>query len=124
MLTLALETFPLCRSFEEKPTFQTTKDPGCMTRMYLVHSEPAVSSPPDASIAREAENSFLSSEGKAGDGSVLHLLQGQRQNVSVISPTLPCPPLHQKRLSSPCCSKMGTGKGTQGDSGGGGEKGQ
>lgn len=97
-----------------------------MTRMYLVHSVPAVSSPPNTSIAREAEDSFLSSEGQAGDSRVLHLLQGQRQNVSepMISPTLPCPPLYQKRLSSPCSSKMGTGKGAQGDSGGGGEKGQ
>lgn len=64
------------------------------------------------------------SEGQAGDGRFLHMFQGQRENVSepMIPPNLRSPPLRPKRLSSPCF-KTGTGKGVQGDSDGGGEKG-
>jgi len=69
-----------------------------MTRMNLVHSEPAAKSPPNTSFTSEAENSFSSSEDQAADGSFLQVPQGQGESRSelTISPTLPCPPFHQE----------------------------
>lgn len=46
-----------------------------MTRMYLVHSEPAASSPPNISFTRETENSFSNTEDQADDGSFLQVSQ-------------------------------------------------
>lgn len=86
-----------------------------MTRMYLVRSEPAASSSPDTGFTGRQKISFQGvSEDQAADGSCLQPPQGQRESRSemTMSPTLPCPPLHQEQLSSPCCSTMGTGKGT------------
>lgn len=98
-----------------------------MTRMYLVHSEPAVSSSPNSSFTREAGSNFSSSEGQADDSSILHLLQGQRENVSELmtSHTLTRPPLPIRRGSAlPVVPKWAQEKAHKGESGEGGEKGQ
>lgn len=86
------------KSFEEKPTFQTIADmswPGYI----LVHSEQALSSPPNPSFTREVENSFLSS--KWGPDSGFHLYSREKESVraDITQPPLPSSPSEEAQLS-------------------------